>query len=255
MFVPWKTRLTGFRFRRIAWRNIASTAVIGCSTLTFALFSAAEAEDQPAPLAAEAPKDAAAPTAPAKDVLTVPVLLLKETRDKNQPISLLDIAPADDGIAGAKLGIADNNTTGKFTNQNFVLDVKEGAIDDLIKNAESKIAEGVGFIVADVEPQSLLKLADALKGKDALIINVGSADDSVREENCRGNVIHVPPTRTMLTDAIGQYLVWKKWTNWFLISGPLPDDKLYAEAIKRTAKRFGGALDGFSKKFVFRLWP
>ncbi len=241
MFVPRKTRRSSLRSRRVAWPDIARATITGCSLLTFALTTAVKAEGQPPPPAAEAPKDAAAQPAP-KDVLTVPVLLLKETRDKNQPISLLDIAPADDGIAGAKLGIADNNTTGKFTNQNFTLDVKEGAIDDLIKNAESKIAEGVGFIVADLEPQSLLKLADALKGKDALIINVGSADDSVREENCRTNVIHVPPTRTMLTDAIGQYLVWKKWTNWFLISGPQPEDKLFAEAIKRTAKRFGAKI-------------
>lgn len=210
--------------------------------LPVSVFSAIAQENE-APSAAkpsEPARDAAAPVT--KDVMTIPVLLLKETRTKNQPISLLDLPPADDGIAGAKLAIADNNTTGQFVKQNFTLDVKEGAIDDLIKGAEAKVAEGVGFIVADLEPASLLKLADALKGKDALVINVGSADDSVREENCRANLIHISPTRTMLADALGQYLVWKKWTNWFLVSGPQPEDKLFADAIKRTAKRFGAKI-------------
>ena len=216
---------------------------------TFGLLSAstAKAEDAATPPAAPAAETPAANPAPdsaaaAKPALTIALLLVKETRDKNQPLSLLDIAPADDGIAGAKLGIADNNTTGKFLNQIFKLDVAEGSIDDLIKAALAKIAEGTGFIVADVEPASLLKLADALVGKEALVLNVGSADDSVREENCRANVVHISPTRTMQADAIGQYLVWKKWINWFLITGPNPEDKAFAEAIKRTAKRFGAKI-------------
>ena len=37
-------------------------------------------------------------------------------------ISLLDVPPPDDGIAGAKLAIQDNNTTGKFLNQRFALE-------------------------------------------------------------------------------------------------------------------------------------
>ena len=242
MLVPWKTGQKVCPPQRITWLISAGTVCIFLAAAVFAFSTPSLADDPPAAPATETSKEAAPKSAPTKDVLTVPVLLLKETRDKNQPISLLDIAPADDGIAGAKLGIADNNTTGKFTNQNFTLDVKEGAIDELIKEADAKIAAGVGFIIADVEPQSLLKLADALKGKSALVLNVGSPDDSVREENCRANVVHIPPTRTMQADAIGQYLVWKKWTNWLLISGPQPEDKLFAEAIKRTAKRFGAKI-------------
>ena len=177
---------------------------------------------------------------PAADVLQIEILYLKQLRDKNPPLSLLDLPPADDGIAGAKLGIADNNTTGRFTKQNFTLDVVESAnVDELIEAANKKVAAGVGVIAADMEPADLLKLADAMAGKDALILNVGNADDSLREENCRANVVHLPPTRTMLADALGQYLAWKQWRNWFLIVGPQPEDKLYADALRRTAKRFG----------------
>ncbi|MEQ1719169.1 MAG: ABC transporter substrate-binding protein [Hyphomicrobium sp.] len=193
--------------------------------------------------AEETPASNETAAAPASAVQLVRILHIKQLRDKNPPLSLLDMPPPDDGISGAKLGVADNNTTGKFTNQSFVLEVIENAnADDLIKTAVGKIAEGYAFIAADMEPADLLKLADALAGKDALILNIGSADDALREENCRANVLHLPPTRTMLADALGQYFAWKQWRNWFLIVGPQAEDKLYADAIRRAAKRFGAKI-------------
>lgn len=192
---------------------------------------------------APAPDQAGAPATGAEGVINIKVLYLKQLREKDPPLSLLDLPNADDGIAGAKLGIADNNTTGKFTNQNFTLDVLENAnADELIAAATKKIAEGENFIAADMEPADLLKLADALAGKDAMVLDVGSSDDTLREENCRANVLHLPPTRTMLADALAQYFIWKQWRNWFLISGPKPEDKAFADAIRRAAKRFGAKI-------------
>ena len=46
----------------------------------------------------------------------------------------------------------------------------------------------------------------------------------------------------MLADALAQYLVWKKWNRWLLVLGPRDEDKLYADAIRRSAKRFGGKI-------------
>lgn len=204
------------------------------------LLGPAHAQETPS---TQAPTAAETANAVPSDIQQLPILYLKQLRDKNPPLSLLDLSPADDGVAGAKLGIADNNTTGKFTKQNFTLDVVESAnVDDLIKAALEKGTAGSGFIAADMEPDALLKLADALAGKDAVIMNVGNADDSIREENCRANVLHIAPARSMLADALGQYLAWKRWNNWFLIVGPQPEDKLYAEALKRTAKRFGSKI-------------
>jgi ABC transporter substrate binding protein (PQQ-dependent alcohol dehydrogenase system) len=198
------------------------------------------AEDKPAETA---PTAAPADAAPNKDVLTITSLYVRQIREKPAPLSLLDLPAADEGIAGAKLAIADNNTTGKFLNQSFKLDVIESTdVDDLVKQALDKIAAGENYIVADMDSESLLKFADALAGKPALIASVGNSDDSVREENCRANVLHISPSRTMLADALGQYLVWKKWTNWFLVSGPRPEDKLMADAYRRTAKRFGARI-------------
>ena len=40
-------------------------------------------------------------------------------------LSVLDVPPRDEGVAGANVAIGDNNTTGKFLGQKFTLDVTE----------------------------------------------------------------------------------------------------------------------------------
>jgi ABC transporter substrate binding protein (PQQ-dependent alcohol dehydrogenase system) len=172
----------------------------------------------------------------------IQVLYLKEDRERPLPLSLLDQPNADDGIAGAKLGIADDNTTGRFLNQSYKLDVLEGNADDIIKGAAEKVAAGDAFILADMQPDSMLKLADLMKGKPVQIFNVGNPDDRLREEDCRANVMHTAPTRTMLADALMQYLIWKRWPSIVMVIGPSPKDQLLAEAYRRSAKKFGAKI-------------
>jgi ABC transporter substrate binding protein (PQQ-dependent alcohol dehydrogenase system) len=56
------------------------------------------------------------------------------------------------------------------------------------------------------------------------------------------NVIHAAPSRAMLADALAQYLVWKHWTRWFLVFGSHEPDKLFADALRRSATRFGARI-------------
>ena len=166
----------------------------------------------------------------------------EQNRTNELPLSMLDLPAKDDGIAGAKLGIEDDNTTGKFLNQTFKLDVLQGDVDELIKGATEKVAAGDSLIIADLEPDALLKFANAFAGKPVLIFNVGSPDERLREEDCRANVLHIAPSRAMLADALAQYLVWKKWPNWFLVYGPRPEDKLLADSYRHAAKKFGAKI-------------
>jgi ABC transporter substrate binding protein (PQQ-dependent alcohol dehydrogenase system) len=50
------------------------------------------------------------------------------------------------------------------------------------------------------------------------------------------------PSRAMLADALAQFLVLKKWTRWFLLSGANPDDKAFADAVRRSAQKFGARI-------------
>jgi ABC transporter substrate binding protein (PQQ-dependent alcohol dehydrogenase system) len=159
-----------------------------------------------------------------------------------ETLSLVEQPAENDGIAGARLAIQDNNTTGKFTNQRFTLAemrLKKG--EDVVK-AASALAEKNEFIVADLPADELLKVADALHDSGKMLLNAAATDDRLREEDCRANVIHVAPTRSMLADALAQYLVWKQWKRWFLVSGSHDADKLYADALRHAATRFGAKI-------------
>lgn len=171
------------------------------------------------------------------------ILLVRETLSRPPPLSLLDIPPADEGVAGARLAIADNNNTGRFLGQEFRLDIIESTnADEIVSEAGKRVAAGQNFLVLAVRPQTVLMLADALKDKDALLLNAGAADENLREEDCRANVMHTSPSRTMLADALAQYLAWKQWRRWFLILGQRPEDEAFAEALRRAAKRFGARI-------------
>lgn len=222
------------RLRPISWRAAFWSFFAG-----WALFAGPALAEEPA----HATPPAATSAGSEKSNVIVSILYLKQDRDSDElPLSLLDLPTPEDGIAGAKLGIADNNTTGRFLNQTYKLDILNGSVDDLIKGASEKIGAGDNFIIADMEPDALLKLADAVKDKPALIFNAGNPDDRLREEDCRANVLHVAPTRSMLTDALAQYLIVKQWRNWLLVYGPTPQDQLLADAYRRSAKKFGGKI-------------
>lgn len=157
-------------------------------------------------------------------------------------LSLVEQPAENDGIAGARLAIEDNNTTGKFLNQRFGLEerrIKEG--EDAVQ-AATDLAARNGFIIADLPADALLRVADALRDRGTLLFNAGAIDERLREADCRANVIHTAPTRSMLADALGQYLVWKQWKRWLLVVGSHDEDKLFADALRRAATRFGAKI-------------
>jgi ABC transporter substrate binding protein (PQQ-dependent alcohol dehydrogenase system) len=177
----------------------------------------------------------------AADPVEIHIGYLGHTGVKSK-LSLVEQPAENDGIAGARLAIEDNNTTGKFLNQHFTLEevrLKDG--DDVAKAALA-LAGHNGFIIADLPADALLKAADALRDRGTVLLNAGAIDDRLREQDCRANVIHVAPTRSMLADALAQYLVWKQWKRWLLVAGSHDTDKLYADALRRAAARFGAKI-------------
>jgi ABC transporter substrate binding protein (PQQ-dependent alcohol dehydrogenase system) len=46
----------------------------------------------------------------------------------------------------------------------------------------------------------------------------------------------------MLADGLAQYLIWKQWRKWVLLYGSHEPDQLFADAIRRSAKRFGATI-------------
>jgi ABC transporter substrate binding protein (PQQ-dependent alcohol dehydrogenase system) len=178
----------------------------------------------------------------AADTIEVKAGFLRAAEQKTT-ISLVDLPAGDDGLAGAELASRDNNTTGKFLNQKFlVVDTKIRRGDDPAAAAAALAGQGVSLVIADLPADALLKAADWGRPRGMLFFNAGATDDRLREEDCRSNIIHVAPTRSMLADGLAQYLVWKQWRKWFLVEGSHAEDKLWADALKRAAMRFGAKI-------------
>ena len=158
-------------------------------------------------------------------------------------ISLLDKPARDNGLAGAKLAIDDNDTTGRFMNQRFQLtDVKLRGDDDPVSALGKLAGQGILLVLTDLPGDAVLKLADGVGPQKQTIFNISAPDDSLRGADCRGDLINVAPSRAMLADAVAQYMVVKRWARWFLVSGSHPNDKLLADAYRRSAKRFGAKI-------------
>jgi ABC transporter substrate binding protein (PQQ-dependent alcohol dehydrogenase system) len=158
-------------------------------------------------------------------------------------IALSDKPAVDNGIAGARLAVADDNTTGRFLGHSYELsDLQVRAGDDLTAALATLADQGAVLVLTDVPAPGMLLLADAAPRHGATLFNIAAPDDALRGEACRNNVIHVAPARSMLADALAQYLVWKRWSRWVLAYGSHPEDALLADAYRRAAKRFGARI-------------
>ena len=159
--------------------------------------------------------------------------------DHTLPEAWLDQPPADDGIQGARVALADNQTTGQFLNQNFHLNEAmvpdaAGAVDAF----KARVAAGDKLFVTDLPAPILLQVADLPEAKGITILDATATDDALRGESCRRNVLHTSPSRAMLADTLMQYMAVKRWSRIALVIGGDPADKLYADAIRNSAHKF-----------------
>ena len=183
------------------------------------------------------------PRADTPPALKVTIAFLHEALPEPPPLSLVEPVATDKGLAGAKLGIVDNNTTGRFLGQQYELkEVTVPAGGDLAGAVKSLIAGGTSLIVADLTAKRLLEVADLPEAKQAVILNTAAEDDSLRTQDCRPNLFHIIPSRAMKADALAQYLTVKRWQRWVLVSGTGEGDKAFAAAMRRAAKRFGNKI-------------
>jgi ABC transporter substrate binding protein (PQQ-dependent alcohol dehydrogenase system) len=164
------------------------------------------------------------------------------TQEQVIPLQLSSWDPfiKNKGIIGAELGIDDDNTTGEFTGQQFNLKTVIAPLNGAVTDTFNKeISNKFQYVVVNLPASSLNSLADLPAAKELLLFDIATVDDALRNEQCRRNVLHLLPSRAMRADALAQYMMKKRWTKWFLLIGPAQADRFFADAIKRSAKRFG----------------
>ena len=174
----------------------------------------------------------------AQPKVTVEITYLSRNEPPLEPLSLLDVPLENNGFSGADLGLRDNQTTGGFLNHVYTLErvqVAEG--ENLLQAFTQLLDAGRRLFITNLNAADLLAVTGT--SDDALFFNIRAPDNVLRNTQCRANLLHIPPSRAMITDALMQYLAWKRWKRAVLVIGRHASDKAYAESLKRAAKRFG----------------
>jgi ABC transporter substrate binding protein (PQQ-dependent alcohol dehydrogenase system) len=182
---------------------------------------------------------ALAPTISRGGEETVRIGWLSQTVKRSLPLSYLDQPPQDEGVQGARLGIADNDTTGHFTGQSFALTEAIVPEDrDVAGGLRELATKGIRLVVTDLGAPGLLSVSAIPEAALVTLFNVGSADDRLRGADCRANIMHLMPSRAMLADALVQYLVAKRWRDILLVVGHAEEDREFAADIRHAAQKF-----------------
>ena len=175
----------------------------------------------------------------AAEPVSVPIAYLGLLPATSVPSTVLDPPVTEEGVQGARLALADNRTTGRFTGQAFTLhETLARAPEAALEAARTMLAAGQRVFVTDLPAPVLLQAADLPGAADALWLDATSVDDRLRGADCRRTVLHLLPSRAMLADALMQFLAVKGWRQLLLVTGPRPEDRDYADALRRSARKF-----------------
>jgi ABC transporter substrate binding protein (PQQ-dependent alcohol dehydrogenase system) len=177
------------------------------------------------------------------DQQAVRVGWLSQAVKRTWPLSYLDQPPADEGIQGARLGTADDNTTGRFTGQTFgLVENVAPAGGDLATAFHDLTRQGIRLVATDLDAARLVTIAALPDAASATIFNTAATDDRLRAADCRKNLLHLAPGRAMLADALVQYLVFKRWTSLLLVVGRSTGDREFAADIRHASEKFGAQI-------------
>ena len=174
------------------------------------------------------------------DIQKIKIVHLNRVIEREPTIYSINPEVIDNGILGSKMGIKDNNTTGKFTNQNFELIEKKITKKESAKQVfEEFRKEKYKFFILNVSKDDFAEIQSSDLIEDSIVINASLKDNNLRNQNCNKNILHTAPSYKMVSDALIQFLKKKNWTKLLLISGVNERDKQFAESVKVSSKRFG----------------
>lgn len=142
---------------------------------------------------------------------------------------------------GAEVGLRDSRAVGRALGIALALERVSAADPAALAREVVRLRDdaGIRFFVVDAAADALLDLADATRDAGVLLFNISERDDRLRRADCRANLMHVMPSRAMLTDAMAQFLADRNWRTVLLLRGSESGDAVLADAFARSAHKFG----------------
>ena len=170
----------------------------------------------------------------------IKIVHLKRMVEREPTIYSINPEIINNGILGSRMGIKDNNTTGKFTNQKFELIEKNIMPNESAKEIFEEFRKNnYNFFILDVSSEDLDKIISSDILGDAILINVSLKNNDFRNQKCDKQLLHTAPSYMMVTDALMQFLKKKNLTKLFLIFVTNNRDKQFKDSLKISVKKFG----------------
>jgi ABC transporter substrate binding protein (PQQ-dependent alcohol dehydrogenase system) len=160
--------------------------------------------------------------------------------------------PGGPAVDALKVALAEGRLELDATGANVELQVAEVTDAASARIAAAKAEKsGAAALVTDLPAAWTVVVADAAK---LPVLNIGAAEDALREADCRRNLFHLAPSERMRADALVQFLVARRWTNVLLLNGPSDADRQRSATVQAAFKRYGLKLSG-SKPFKLSADP
>lgn len=99
--------------------------------------------------------------------------------------------------------------------------------------------EGIRLVLLDLPADGVELAAEAAKDSSSVLFNLSALENNLREADCQSNLLHIAPSRRMLTDAMAQYLISKKWKEVLVLHSETESDQRYLKSLQQSAKKFG----------------
>ena len=170
--------------------------------------------------------------------LSISVGYLKVEQPRSASLTNIDPTPVDAGLAGARLGVGDNLTSGTFLGHKYkLLETRVDRRGDVQAAARVLLAD-VAVLIVDASLQDLVAIADLPGAQNRIVFNVAAGGSALRDDACRANLLHSGVSDLMRSDALIQFLSSKRWGRISIIAGPRQRDTDFMQAIQRSAAKF-----------------
>jgi ABC transporter substrate binding protein (PQQ-dependent alcohol dehydrogenase system) len=161
--------------------------------------------------------------------------------DEKRAYARIRVKPHYRPIAGAEVAIRESRILSRALKMKFNLKLFEAAeAEALITQIKRMYKEdNIAFFIVDADAKTLTAIVNAITEMDILLFNISDYSDGLRGADCHPQLMHVIPSYAMLTDALSQFLMFKKWREVSLLKGPETEDAAFAAAFSRSARRYG----------------
>ena len=171
--------------------------------------------------------------------------------DHKRAYARIRIKPHHRPVVGAEVAIKESKVLSRALKMKFGLSriEAEDAKDMADQIRRLNLESGIQFFIIDADARVLTIIAESTADLKLMLFNISAYADELRGGNCQAHLMHVIPSYSMLTDALSQFLVYKKWREVLVLKGQQSSDVAIAEAFVRSAKRFGVKIEA-EREFV-----